>query len=437
MVGEESTHVHTQQHAYKLNIKKEHLGVKQTFLDAIAMMEICGNLATSTELMLFTHAGVMTTLFELAGYPINFVMGVIGVTNSRKTSMALAITKIFDRERMVVDAEFTATACGIEKTLGTYKDGVVIIDDFKPGVNRAQQYMLDQKLDQLVRYYGNRIAKKRMNDYQPDAEKKYFPINGVCVMTMEVVTGVTSSLSRMFLTEIGIDDVNNKKLSFYQQNAWILPTHIYDFLGWVTQHFEEAVVYISNAFPQFRDSKTFEMPRYCEMYATIMTTTMITTRYASERRFWGKQESDNFIKLVEQIVTNELYSMALRIKSHDKGRVMIMALNDALISGKLSPVVLTSETAPKRFECYQNEEILFIQTRRLSQVVNQYCKEFGQSCEIINEDEAISLLQRLQVLEVAEQNGKRISSRKLPVQRGNALRYLYINKEKFMNICEE
>ena len=125
------------------------------------------------------------------------------MTNSRKTSLVLALAKIFGRNNLVADAEFaTATNCGIEKVLGTYHDAPVIVDDFKPGATPMQQKALDGKLDELLRFYGNRVTKKRMTDFMPAGSKKYFPISGGCIITMEIVNGVQSSLSRMFLVEL-------------------------------------------------------------------------------------------------------------------------------------------------------------------------------------------------------------------------------------------
>jgi len=344
---------------------------------------------------------------------------------------------LFDRERLIVDAEFTATGCGIEKTLGLYKDAVVLIDDFKPGVTPQQQKEADQKLDQLVRYYGNRVGKKRMNDYQNDADKKYFPINGVCILTMEIVTGVTSSLSRMFLTDIGFDDVNNANLAFYQNNRWVLPTHMYDFITWITNHFDDAVKFIFWKVPSYRSAKKFVYPRFCEMYATMLTTAELICKYALERAFWKESECNAFMQTAESVVVNEILQMSRRVKSQDKATTVILALSEALIASRLTPVVLSAETASKRYECYVNEETLFIQTRLLKQIVNEYCKVYGLTCSIVNEEEVIGLLNRRQVLDVLEKDGSRICSRKLPIQHGNSLRYLYLKRTKFDELCKE
>ena len=132
--------VHTKGKSYKLLLRKEYVGTKEVFDMAMEMTNICKNRRSSLSLFLFVHAGWMTTLFKEAGHRIDFSFMIAAPTNSRKTSLVTAVGKLFDREELKADAEFaTATGCGIEKTLGLYQDGSVIIDDFKPGANPAEQ----------------------------------------------------------------------------------------------------------------------------------------------------------------------------------------------------------------------------------------------------------------------------------------------------------
>ena len=245
-----SENVHTAGKNYSLDVKKEQLGEKEVFDNVMGMKNICGNVRTSLEMLIFVHAGLLTTLFERAGHRIDFSLMVVAPTNSRKTSMVTAMAKIFDRTELKADAEFaTATNAGIEKILGTYKDATIIIDDFKPGANLTEQREMDRKFDEVLRFFGDRVSKKRMTDFVPNAEKIYFPIGGNCVITGEYPpNAIESSLTRLFLTEITSKDVQNEILSVYQHEKWILPTHVYDFVTWVTQKFDDCVKLISEEY---------------------------------------------------------------------------------------------------------------------------------------------------------------------------------------------
>lgn len=436
IIGESDSMIHTVPGKYSMDLIKDMIGRVQTFEMAVGMTGICRNRIASTELFLYTHCAVLRTLYELSGYPLNFVFGVTGVTNSRKTSLVLAMAKIFDRKKMEADAEFaTATRCGIEKTLGLYKDAPVLIDDFKPGVNQAQQSEMNGKLDELVRFYGNRVAKKRMTDFMTEGNKKYFPIGGGCVLTMEIVTGVLSSLSRMFITELSADDVLNEKLAIYQTEKWILPTHIYDFVTWVTGKFDEVCGYIQNSYPELRKKYVFEFPRFAEMFATFMTTAEIITSYASERRFWNAQNAGDFLEQVETVVVTDLRIMGERIRRRDKGNLVLQAFREMLDKAVLVPVELNEETCSKKYGFYEDATFFYVRAKELRRVVDEYCKKYHEQSQIVNDEELIGLLERLSVLDVLETEAGRQRSRKLPVQRGNTLRYLFIRKSELAKKC--
>lgn len=440
VVGDHSGWIHTLPANYKLVIDWNKLGSKDIFENVVEMAHVCKNKMASFELVLFVHASMIATLFEKAGHRINFLFGICGVTNSRKTSLTLALAKVFGRDdpsKFKADAQFAvATRCGIETTLSLYKDAPVIIDDFKPGSNSQEQREMDRKLDELARFYGDGIAKKRMNDYSRDSEKKFFPIYGGCILTMEIITGVLSSVARMFITEIDAKEVDNERLRFYQENLWVLPTHLYDFLGWVTDKFDLIVSCISEKFIEFRNEYRFKVARYAEMYATFKVTALLISRYAGERGFWDEAEKKGFLFHVEEMIVKELYLMENRIKNHDKTTLLLKVLDDAIHNMDTVFTGLTTESCAKGESCYEDENFFYMQTKELKRMSKEYCAKFFERDQIVTENEIINLLERLEVLDIRENKNGRERSRKLPMPRGNTKRYLYINKERLKEHLE-
>ena len=76
-----SENVHTAGKNYSLDVKKEQLGEKEVFDNVMGMKNICGNVRTSLEMLIFVHAGLLTTLFERAGHRIDFSLMVVAPTN--------------------------------------------------------------------------------------------------------------------------------------------------------------------------------------------------------------------------------------------------------------------------------------------------------------------------------------------------------------------
>ena len=287
IVGEQGSSVHTGATFYTMEVRKDKLRSPEVFHKVMESGNVCQNGRTSRNLLLFMHTGLLTTLFQLAGHEIDFSFMIVGPTNCRKTSLVTAIAKVFDRDRLKADAEFaTATSAGIEQTLGLYKDATVIIDDYKAGANLTQQREMNRKLDELIRFYGDRVEKKRMLAFMHNSEKIFFPIGGNCVITGEFAPeAIESSMTRLFLTEVNKNDVDNKKLGRYQGERWLIPTHAYDFLQWVTGRFDICVQYIADRYSGYRDAKNYVVGRFNNMYATFMVTADLVSSYALERGF--------------------------------------------------------------------------------------------------------------------------------------------------------
>lgn len=438
IIGEQNPFVHTSGTKYTLELRDDRIGIADTFYNAVDMMRICNDGRASTSLFLITHAAVLTKLFKIANYPISFIYILEAPTNSRKTSLSLAVSQVFDRDKLIADAEFaTATNCGIEKTLSLYPDAPVHIDDFKPGVSRSDQKTLEKKLDEVARFGGNGVPKMRMTDFMADGDSKYFPIGGVTIITAELVSAVSSSESRMFITEFGKDTVINERLKFYQDHRWILTCHLYDFLTWVTANFEETVDFIRNRFPELRGEFNFEFGRYAEMYATFLVTAEMIVRYAYVRRFWDQETGKEFIEDIQRIIVSDLRLMEQKIRLRDKGQLIVDALLYAIDNHTLQPVELTKETCSQRLPVYENSKFYFIQTRELRRVVSEYINLYRENREVVNDDELCSELEKKGVIDISiKKDGTRERARKLPIQRGNTLRYLFIKKSALTELEE-
>lgn len=340
---------------------------------------------------------------------------------------------------MKADAEFaTATSAGIEQTLGLYKDATVIIDDYKAGANLTQQREMNRKLDELIRFYGDRVEKKRMLIFTHNGERIYFPIGGNCVITGEFAPeAIESSMTRLFLTEVNKNDVDNIKLRRYQEERWIIPTHAYDFVQWVTGRFETCVQYISENYSSYRDQKHYSVGRFSNMYAAFMITADLISMYALERGFWNSEDQGRFFQAVQTGLEIELDIMEERFRQRDKATQVLRVFKEALDSNQITPVQLNRDSCGRGEELYEDSRCYYVTTRFLRMVIKQYGTAYSDTQRIINNEDLIAVLDRKEALEVVEKDGKRIRSRKLPIQRGNTKRYLYLKKESLEHLDEE
>lgn len=144
----------------------------------------------------------------------------------------------------------------------------------------------------------------------------------------------------MFITEIEKDTGNNDLLAIYQTKKWILPTHTYDFLYWITENFDEVVKYIRDNFNEKRKQCRFEFGRYSEMYATLTITAEIICQYAVSRGFFSLDESNDFAYNAGDIVLNELRNMERRTMQRDGSITILLAIREFYGTKEYMPIKL-------------------------------------------------------------------------------------------------
>lgn len=107
-------------------------------------------------------------------------------------------------------------------------------------------------------------------------------------------------------------------------------------------------------------------------------------------------------------------------------------LKECIQKGEVSAIQLTTETCGKRKDFYENENFYFATSGFLLDILSK----FGRNIRVSNVNELLALLERKGVLEIEEKDGKRYRARKLPIQRGNTRRYLYL-KKSILNKIED
>lgn len=418
---------------YDLLLKKEMMGVKETFNMAFGMTGICKDGIASTILFLFFHMSLLTSFFEESGHPINFILGIVGITGSRKTSLVTAMVQLFNRERLKADAEFTSTSCGIEELLSKYPDSIVIIDDYILGENKYEQAQNAKKFQELTRLYGNRIPKSRMNFYN-EGKKPYFPIKGCCVLTGEQITGITSSISRLFVINVDRDIVINNRLQIYQDNRWILPTYAYGFIFWCSKNVELIKRIIEERYVKNRYIKKFRHPRYSEVYAAFSVVIDIFLAYAKFNSYMTDIEIDKYREKMNLIVERELDKNGKEIAMREPGTIILLAFDEAMREGSNVVLELIKENVNRRDVIFQDENYFFVQRKLLAQIVSEFISKNNLKCVINNDNTIISMVEVQGVLDIKlDSKGGKERTRKLPIQSGNACRYLWINKKKLQS----
>lgn len=410
---------------------EEAVGTEYIFAEVVKMLSICDDKRITLPIFLFTHAGILTTLFEESGNPVKFMLAVIGETNSRKTSLTLCMTKIFNRKAIQEpEVTFSSTEGGLEKAIGTHPDCVLTIDDFMPAATRAKQAELDKKLEKITRMYGDRKGIERMTDFARNPNAGYYPVRGVGIITGEHIHGVKSSLTRHLILDIEEKSVRNKILSYYQKNWKILTTHLYDFVVWITENYRQTVEYISVRMDYYRTEKVSKYSRYTEIYGVLCITAEIFLTYAKKRGFLDEEQTSNLFMEWQRIILQVIRGNEKALKMKDWSEMLREVCRAIYESGEAESL---PEEEQKNYEerIFVDSEYLYVRLDVFLEKVKYYIRLWGGEWPNFSKN---AVLNELEAKELIETRGKSEGKRtlKLPESKKNKQRFLHIRIEKIL-----
>lgn len=411
---------------YCFEFEPEKVGTKETFEQAVKMLEICKDKNISLPLFLATHIGSVTSLFEEAGHPVKFTTAVIGETNSRKTSLSLCLTKTINRKEIQIpEVTFSSTEGGIEKAIALHSDSVLVIDDYMPASTVSKQRVLDAKLEKVQRLYGDRKGIERMTDFAKNPNAGYYPVRGIGVITGEHIKGVQSSLTRSLILKIKRDSVNNDKLTYYQNNYQILNNHICGFLVYVSESYRGIIGLISERVHKYRAQNLFEIPRFNEMYAIFMTTIDMICGYAVANRFWDQGECEAIYMKWRENIIREIEENELEIKRRDWSAVLCQVCAAIIEEGTLQlPIEEEKNYGEKVFA---DDEIIYIRLDTFIRKVKSSFTLWGVECPNFSKQFILTELEKAGIIETRRKCEER-RTLKLPGSKKNQQRFLYIKK---------
>ena len=286
-------------------------------------------------LFLFAHLGPLCQLFESAGVSPRLVGFLNGETGSFKTSVALCLFRLFRELPTTPEASFLDTPTALEVKIGEAVGRVLVIDDFQPAVTAASGKEKLEKLEFIIRLYGDRIAKSRSNT-SLTLGKELHPA-GCCLVTGEDTGGSRSSLLRCLVLSIARGDIDGAKLKAYQDHPEYLQSHFFNFLSWAGLNGEAIIDFIHEDFQRERSyfSQSIKEPRQVDVAAILMVTAQILLQYASSM---NAIPSDNAADVEEHwrkgitalVRQSEAYS-----RETDPATMYLQALLDLYTAGKI------------------------------------------------------------------------------------------------------
>ena len=252
---------------------------KEAFQAAMGFLEVSGKDAMIIPLFLVAHLSPMFNLFSAAGHIPRFVTFLSGRTGSMKTSLSLALFRLFQEQLSSPEASFKDTETALEIKLGEGNGKVILLDDYRPPVTAQDGKANLAKLESVVRAAGDRIGKSRSNAELGKA-REFLPSSCV-VVTGEDLGGSQSTQLRMMILTISKGDVKGEVLKRYQDDPLLISTHMFYFLEWAGQHAAHIIAFISEAIQTDRNNTAgaFKEARTADNASILATTARLLYLY--------------------------------------------------------------------------------------------------------------------------------------------------------------
>lgn len=161
-------------------------------------------------LLLHAHLGYTLKLFEEAGYNEQYILAMIGVSGSKKTSLARVLFSLFGDAII----NFTSTDRAIELELMGRQDSTMILDDLSSGSDR----ILAGKFEKILRQLGDSTGRKR----SINSGKGQEAVNTRCAVVLTAETDIDalskSSKLRTLAVHLDVNSVNSDMLRKFQDD---------------------------------------------------------------------------------------------------------------------------------------------------------------------------------------------------------------------------
>jgi hypothetical protein len=237
--------------------------------------------------------------------PIDFAIFIHGMTGAKKsaiTAIPLAFFGDFNARRF--PANFTDTDNDIEVKAFQVKDGVFVVDDFKPSVNQSEAAKLYAKAERLIRNTGNQAGRGRRGS---ELQAKAAPYNrSMTFITGEDLPKGQSLLGRLLIQELTRVDVDCETLTRLQQAAesgrlaglmaaylqWLAPR-----LDSLKKEFPEKVISLRDF--ALQGGYASSHPRAPEIFANLVAGSAVFAEFLEAAGAIGSEQAAELVEAVE------------------------------------------------------------------------------------------------------------------------------------------
>lgn len=307
----------------------------QAMLEAFEFLHVCAQSEVIVPLVLLAHLGLLFELFKEADCLIRFLTGLIGPSGSLKTSLSICLFRPFEQLENTPSGSFVDTK-GAMETKATEACGCVhIIDDLCPTVSSSDTAKQSEKLENLIRIYGDGNKKARSS---PSMKLRESHQISCCLLFLgEDIVGSQSSLLRCLLLKLEKGMIDGTRLRVFQEHPEILQTHLYHFLNSCGQNAAQIIHFIRQEFPRQREafSQMIREPRLVDTAAILQVMAQIIIRYSNLVGAWSADVQSQMGEYFRQAILNAVILSESYSRELNPVAMYLQALFDLVQCGSI------------------------------------------------------------------------------------------------------
>jgi hypothetical protein len=308
---------------------EKHLAVKTS----LSLLDIAPKNIT-IPLLAFVYLTPLLEAFRIVGIEPNFVVWLCGVTGTRKTSLAKVFLAHFGNFKSPI-ATFKDTTSNLEKKAFLAKDSLLLIDDYHPTSNKYESVEMEKTAQKILRMYGDRIGRGRLT---PNMEfQRDYPPRSNALITGEDLPKGQSSMARLLALELSNDQVDLKKLTYFQENSHLLAESMVGYILWLSPKIDKLTQRLPDEFQRLRikyqDVKMHG--RLGEIAAWLHIALILMLEYMKKEQVISQKNAEEMIVEFESVIKNLIDNQAKLVAKEQPSEIFTKVISELIVSGKV------------------------------------------------------------------------------------------------------
>ena len=288
----------------------------------------------------------LNEFFRQAGCEPSFLLFLLGRSGTKKSTLAALTLSFFGNfDNKSLPSSFKDTGNSLEKYGFLLKDVLTVIDDYHPAMNKTYTYRLEQTAQEVVRMYGDRTGRNRMN--ADGTLRVSYPPRGNALLTGEDIPSVgESGEARLMTVEILPEDVNMQTLTEVQRKSDQLNECMREYIEWLSDSYGSLPPVLKKRFYELRDeAQNGGHGRIAEAIAYMQVSIEVWTLFLKSKGRMTEKEMSNTRNDSWEIF-KELAEKQNRILLDEKpSTLFISALKEMLATKRVRLIDLNNENS--------------------------------------------------------------------------------------------